>query len=260
MNESKRTPSSKLIAIAELTEAEKRAMFALYRRHFDAADAERFDADLADKDQVLQIHDAHGMLCGFSTIALYTRVFEGQALRVLFSGDTIVDEASWGQQALAFAFVRLAGKLQAAAPEPLYWLLISKGHRTYRYLSAFSLDYDPSPEHPTSADRQRLMAFLAHDRFGSAYDAERGVVRYAQSHGHLRADLAEVPAIHAHLPEVAYFLERNPGFSRGEELVCLCAIHADNLRPMARRAFLSAQREARAGTMKHDERDHAVLL
>ena len=171
---------------------------------------------------------------------------DGKPVRVLFSGDTVVDEASWGQQSLAFGFIRHAAQTQAQSPDPLYWLLISKGHRTYRYLSAFSIDYAPSPAQETPPEQQRLMDFLAHDRFGAAYDASRGVVRFDESHGHLRADLAAVPAIHAHLPEVAFFLERNPGYRRGEELVCLCPITADTLLPLARRAFLAARREARA--------------
>jgi len=259
MTESQRATYSSVTDIAQLSESQQQAMLALYQRHFDATDDARFRADLSDKDHVLLLNDEDGVLRGFSTLALYTRVFEGQGVRVLFSGDTVVDEASWGQQALAFAFIRLAGQLQAAALEPLYWLLISKGHRTYRYLSAFSLDYDPSPERPISAERQQLMSFLARDRFGSAYDAQRGVISYPQSHGHLRADLAKVPAIHAHLPEVAFFLARNPGYCRGEELVCLCPIRADNLRPMARRAFIAAQREARLARGNVENTNHAVM-
>jgi hypothetical protein len=237
---------SQLLRADALDAATRAELFALYRRHFDAADAQRFAADLADKQQVLTIRDASGRLHGFSTLAQYTRHFDGAPLRVLFSGDTVMDEASWGQQTLAFAWIRLAGQIQAEDSSPLYWLLICKGHRTYRYLPAFSLDYDPSPDRATATQRRRLMDFLASDRFGAAYDAARGVVSYAESHGHLRADLAEVPAIHAHLPEVAFFLAQNPGYRRGDELVCLCPITADALRPLARRAFLAAQREARA--------------
>jgi hypothetical protein len=81
------------------------------------------------------------------------------------------------------------------------------------------------------------MAFLARDRFGDAYDEAAGVLRFPQSLGHLRAEFADVPAAHRRLPEVAYFLERNPGYARGEELVCLCELSTGNLRPMARRAF-----------------------
>lgn len=236
---------ARLVARDQLSAAQREAMFALYQRHFDAANYARFCADLAEKQQVVEVRDTSGTLRGFSTVACYRREFEGQAVRVLFSGDTVVDEASWGQQALAFGFIRYAAQTQAQSDEPLYWLLISKGHRTYRYLSAFSMAYAPSPEQETPPQQQRLMDFLARDRFGEAYDAARGVVRFSESHGHLRADLANVPAIHAHLPEVAYFLARNPGYAQGEELVCLCRIEAENLRPLARRVFVAAQRELR---------------
>lgn len=245
MTEATTSIHARVVASADIDAAQRDAMFALYRRHFDAADHARFHADLADKQQVIEVRDAAGTLRGFSTVACYRREFDGRSLRVLFSGDTVVDEASWGQQALAFGFIRYAAQTQAQSDEPLYWLLISKGHRTYRYLSAFSIDYAPSPERVTPPDQQRLMDFLARDRYGDAYDPRRGVVRFAQSHGHLRADLATVPAIHAHLPEVAYFLERNPGYAQGEELVCLCRLAADNLRPLARRMFVAAQRERR---------------
>ena len=135
---------------ASLDEAERREMFALFRRYYEAASYGRFLADLADKTSVLLLRDEGGAVCGFSTLALYERAFAGSPLRVLFSGDTVVDERHWGQQALAFAWLRLAGEIKAERPQtPLYWFLISKGHRTYRYLSAFSREFYPAPGRAT---------------------------------------------------------------------------------------------------------------
>ena len=36
---------------------------------------------------------------------------------------------------------------------------------------------------------------------------------------------------------MAFFLRSNPGYLRGEELVCLTELASDNLRPLARRVF-----------------------
>ena len=36
-------------------------------------------------------------------------------------------------------------------------------------------------------------------------------------------------------PHIAFFLERNPGFVRGDELVCLTRIDEQNLTPAGRR-------------------------
>ena len=229
--------------VSALPHAERREMFALFERYYADTSWARFSRDLADKDRVLLLRDESGLVQGFSTLAVYERVFGGQTVRVLFSGDTVVDESCWGQQALAFAWLRLAGDLKAERPGvPLYWFLISKGHRTYRYLSAFSRDYHPAPWRPVPAETAKLMSFLARDRFGDAYVAEAGVLRFPQSLGHLREAYAEVPDAQRRLPEVAYFLERNPGYAKGDELVCLCELHADNLQPIARRVFCSGER------------------
>lgn len=228
--------------VATLATRERREMFALYERYYEATSFARFDADLAAKDRVLMLVDEAGALQGFSTMTVYDCMSDDGPLRVLFSGDTVVDEDHWGQQTLAFAWLRLAGRIKAERPHlPLYWLLISKGHRTYRYLSAFSREFHPAPDRVTPPRMQALMDAVARDRFGSAYDAASGVLRFDESLGHLRAPYAQVSAAHRRLPEVEFFLARNPGYTHGDELVCICELAADNLRPLARRAFCAGE-------------------
>jgi hypothetical protein len=232
---------------ASLTQGERRAMFALYERYYDASSWDLFARDLAAKDRVIVLRDEAGALQGFSTLALYERTFAGRRARVIFSGDTIVDESHWGQQALAGAWLAHAGAVKAEQPDvPLYWLLISKGHRTYRYLPTFSLAFHPSPDGPHDPALAALRDFLARDRFGEDFDADAGVVRFPESRGHLRDDFADVPEAHRRLPAVQFFLACNPGYARGDELVCVCELALSNLRPVARRAFASGMRAALA--------------
>ena len=213
-------------------------MYALYARHYDAADRWRFEGDLDDKQYAVLLHDEAGALQGFSTLAEYERDFGGRSIGVLFSGDTVVDAEHWGQQALAFAWLRLAGTRKMEAPQrPLYWFLISKGHRTYRFLTAFAHTFWPARDRATPAGTQALMHELAQERFGAAYNRTTGLIRFAESHGHLRSAYANVSDAHRRRPDVDYFLARNPGYVNGDELVCLCELAADNLRPLARRIF-----------------------
>jgi len=83
------------------------------------------------------------------------------------------------------------------------------------------------------------METLARARFGDAYDASTGLVRFERSRGHLRQPWA---AVRGNLQErhaaVRFFLERNPRFHAGDEMVCLTELSAMNLRSFARRAFL----------------------
>ena len=244
MNARSSLTTPQTLDVARLTEDDRRAMYALYERYYDSSSWALFARDLAGKDRVVVLRDETGALQGFSTLAIYERTFAGAPVRVLFSGDTVVDESHWGQQALAFAWLRLAGALNAERPEvPLYWLLISKGHRTYRYLPVFSRAFHPSPDDAGTGTLSALKDFLARDRFGADYDAATGVVRFPESRGHLRDRYADVPDAHLRLPEVAFFLKSNPGYAQGDELVCVCELAADRLQPIARRAFVAGARE-----------------
>jgi hypothetical protein len=214
------------------------AMFDLYDRYYDATSRQLFEADLRNKDYVVTLREPTGALAGFSTLAVMDAEIDGKPLRAIYSGDTIIDHAHWGTQALAFTWIRFAGTVKAWAPDlSLYWFLIVKGHRTYRYLSAFSVDFYPRWDRPTPARERGIMDELARGRFADTYDATRGVVSFPCSRGHLKPEWATIEQTEAARPDVAFFLRSNPGYVSGEELVCLTELASDNLRPLARRVF-----------------------
>ena len=71
-------------------------------------------------------------------------------------------------------------------------------------------------------------------------------VRIPASRGHLRKEFAEVDATDRERPEVAFFLHANPGYVRGDELVCLTELSSANLKPLSRRIFEKGLRDASA--------------
>ena len=218
-------------------------MYALYSTYYSATSPDQFAADFAAKDHLIELVD-DGELRGFSTVAVFDFQAGGAARRAIFSGDTIIDHRYWGEQALATAFCRFAGSVYAADPsKPLYWFLIAKGHRTYRYLGAFSQEYCPHPSRPTPALMAECIDVLARTRFGPAWKPELGIVRFDGSRGHLKARWATPHAALASRLEAHFFLERNPGHADGDELCCLTELVPANLRSHARRAFLEGCHE-----------------
>jgi len=219
-----------------------RQMYDLYSTYYEATSLSLFESDLHGKDFVVLLHDSDGVLAGFSSLAIVDATVHGKPVRAIHSGDTII--AYWGTQALAFTWLRFAGTIKAQAPDcPLYWFLIVKGHRTYRYLSAFSIDFYPHWQVQTPTWAQSIMHQLARHRFNTAYDSERGVVSFQQSRGHLKPLWAEVEPDEALRPDVAFFLRSNPGYVHGDELVCLTELSSSNLRPLARRVFAQGLRQ-----------------
>lgn len=231
-----------------LTEADRQQMYALYADYYAGTHEALFKEDLRNKDYVVLLRDEQTVLRGFSTLAMMDFHWQGHAARALFSGDTVIDHRFWGEQALPLAWCALAGNIKARAPNvPLYWFLIVKGHRTYRYLNVFAKRFYPTWRYPTPAMTQRLMNYLANSRFGKAFDPLSGLIRYPESRGHLKHEWNELSRARAIKPDVRFFLQRNPNYHNGDELVCLTCLETDNLRRHARQAFLQGMKACQAG-------------
>src|SRR5688572_23005722 len=226
---------------AELTDAERAEMLALLEAHFDGVCAAQFSRDLAGKDWVLRIV-RDGTLVGFSTLKVFRAAHESRCVNVIYSGDTVMAPESWGSPVLAKGWIALVRAIQSARPqEPWYWLLLSSGFRTYRFLPVFWRSFWPRHDAEMPDDVRSLMDDLAQRRFGESYDAAAGVVRFAAPQ-RLRDHLAEVPDGRASDPHVRFFLDRNPGHSDGDELVCLTELSDGNLTAAGARMVRSSTR------------------
>jgi hypothetical protein len=224
--------------VGDLNAETRAAMFGLYDAFYEGTSEGLFFVDLADKTYAIILRNQEGVLKGFSSIKVWDETFEGRPVRILYSGDTIVHKDHWGQQALVAAWGRLTGAVKASAPEvPLYWFLLVKGHRTYRYLRTFYRIFFPAHNRETPPDYQALMNLLAGKKFGEFYIPETGIVHFPESRGHLKADFAEIPDKDKNRPDVRYFLERNPGYVHGDELVCLTELSHKNFNSLATQIF-----------------------
>lgn len=230
--------STTIVTTAELIGTERDTMFQLYDFYYDGVDPSVFKRDLDGKDYAVVLRDDENVIRGFSTLAVYSEHCHNEQVRVLYSGDTIIDKMYWGENQFSKAWLAFAGRIKAEFPQiPLYWLLIVKGHRTYRYLSLFSTEYFPRYNMETPSQFQELMHHLARRRFGASYDSSTGLVRFPEPRSFLTADLAAVPEKDWGRPEVKYFLERNPLYRQGDELLCLCELKPEKLTKFARQWF-----------------------
>ena len=219
---------------SSLSAAERDEMFALFCTHFDGGTKSQFARDLDEKDWVMRIR-RDGRLVGFTSVRTYVTAFEGQRLNVIYSGDTIMDPEAWGSPVLAREWIAMIRRLQGERRhEPWFWLLISSGFRTYRFLPLFFREFWPRHDAPTPATAARMMTHLARERFGEMFDAADGIVRFEKPQ-RLRGGLAEVPDVRRQDPHVAFFLERNAGHAAGDELVCIAKLDDDNLTAAGRR-------------------------
>ncbi len=227
----------RLVRREALTEAERDAMYGLLADAFAGVTRERFAADLAEKTWALLLEGESG-LQGFSTLLLYEADLPGEGIcTVVYSGDTIVDPAAWGSAALPRCWINAVRRLREEYPRGrLWWLLLTSGFRTYRFLPVFWRDFWPRWDVPMPTDTRARLNFLAAERLGDLYSRDQGVVRFPQPQ-RLRGELARVPEGRLEDPHVAFFLARNPGWREGDELACLTEISEANLTAAGRRMW-----------------------
>jgi hypothetical protein len=220
---------------SELSGADIEDMWRLFQEHYDQAEGEIFQRDLDGKNWVILLRDEAAEIQGFSTLALYETFAAGQPLSVVFSGDTIIRPAFWGTPELPRAWIKTVLSASVGMVQPLYWLLISAGYKTYRFLPIFFKEFFPCCHCPTPPGIQAILDQLAQERFGADYSAATGITRFRVGATPLRAGIAEVTQERLKDRHVAFFVARNPGHAQGDELVCLTHVHPDNYSAIGRR-------------------------
>ena len=124
--------------------------------------------------------------------------------------------------------------------QPLYWFLISKGYKTYRFLPLFFREFFPRHDRSTPAEAQAIIDGLAESKWPHGYDPAAGLIRATSSKDRLRPGIADVTGARLCDPHVRYFLDRNPGYAQGDELCCLAPLSRENFTPAAWRVIGAA--------------------
>jgi hypothetical protein len=216
---------------SELSDHAIQSMFNLFRDYYEAT-FEIFQQDLSNKNWVILLRDTEaGSIQGFSTLAFYTSMIKGDEIGVVYSGDTIIRPAFWGSPELPRTWIKTVLEIGVELPDPLYWLLISSGYKTYRFLTVFYKEFYPRYDQPTPPEIQALIHHLAHERFGSEYDPQLGIVRFSCGATPLREGVSVATERRMKDPHVAFFVNKNKGYAEGDELVCLAQVHPENFTP-----------------------------
>ncbi len=216
--------------VARLSEADCLGMESLYRCYYEGAPEESFRRDLAEKDRAIVLRK-DGAVVGFSTM----RLLDLANRKVLFSGDTVVDEACRNQAGLAGAFGHVMRRLNEELGEAPDWFLISKGARTYRFLPTFFKRYVPGGRE--DAELSARLASVARALFPREYDEATGVLRFGDGKDRLKGDALRMD------PESVRFRALNPGWTRGDELCCLAPLSMDNLNRLGLRVIADVSPE-----------------
>lgn len=198
-------------------------MWDLFVDYYADINYERFRNDLYRKSHVVCIFEKKtGILKGFSTLQALSTTIEGRFIRAVFSGDTVVDRAYWGQTTMQQTIARFFLMEWLKNPfRPLYWFLISKGYKTYLLLTRNWRCYWPRYDQPTPPYEQKIINQLAQSMFGEDFKPERGIVSFSTPQGRLKEGVGQVSESLLANRDIAFFAKMNPRYNSGDELCTL---------------------------------------
>ncbi len=229
--------SSLVRAPAELTSGEREQMFRLLNDHYENVRHDDFARDLAEKEWVIVVSDPGRGILGFTTIMRLVAECRGQRLVAFYSGDTVLDPDIWGTSGWSRTWGRLAAKvMQEMNGEPLYWLLLTATHRTYRFLPTFLQEYYPREGVPTPPLVRERIEALVRLKFADEFDARRGIVRTRRPLA-VRPERVELATGGISGEHAAFFARSNPGYLQGDYLVCLADLSVGNRTRLGHKLF-----------------------
>ncbi len=214
---------SNLLKISELTDTDKLAMFRLMQDVYNGENWDKFLSDMTEKNYALVLYNEKSQIAGFTTIEIFD--FEGNI--IIYSGDTVVEENSRGDIELMRAWWKFSYTVQQNNPDKsVFWLLISKGWRTYKFFPMFLKKIYPTYRYETPQEVQEFINRLALTKFGDCY--KDGIV-VPEKPDMLKSGKNDVPKRRINDSDVMFFLKKNPEFYKGNELVCLAELSVANL-------------------------------
>jgi hypothetical protein len=212
-------------------------MFALFTAYYDEVLRTTFEEDLANKNIAILFRGPDRTLLGFTTLSIHEGKDGARRVRFIFSGDTVMDSNYWGSGHLLRSLFRIAGSIKAQAPDTdLYWLLLVKGHRTYRIMADFFCHYAPRQKQANDPALICLRDEFSRKKYGDCFDPSTGLITFPSSRGQLAAHLQDAHAA-IHRPTVREFLELNPQHTQGVELACIGEFSEANLKSYAKTEF-----------------------
>ncbi len=217
--------------VSDLTVSEKSTMFGLLSMEFLGATYIAFANDLKEKDSVALLRDGSisGEIVGFSTLMVLDLPIPGRKVKAVFSGDTTVLPEFRTSRGMGLEVGSYFTKTMKEFPSfEIYYILISKGWRTYKILPFFFKDFSPKHDKPTPVLDKEVMDVFGRSKYPENYSEANGTIMFMGETQRLVP--GSVDAIPPCNPDdhIQFFLKRNPTYLSGTELVCVGKVEVQN--------------------------------
>jgi hypothetical protein len=211
-------------------------MFSLFSSYYREIQLSSFSKDILSKDWVMLFKDVQNLqIQGFTSLRIIEHCYLSQKMTVIYSGDTVIHQPYRNSRIFAKSWIKTVWNLARNKPQPCYWLLLTSGYKTYRFLPVYLKCFFPCYNQPTPPDTLHLMNNIADHLFGNQFTSATGIVCLHEGATPLKNSPGQTSKMRAQDPHIQFFETKNPGHVNGDELVCLADLSDDNLTAIGKR-------------------------
>lgn len=220
-------------------------MHQVFIQYYHNAGLNNFVTDMGKKTGVIILQEkSTDKIVGFSTWTELDIEQNGEKAIGIFSGDTVVEKQYWGNKELQKVFVKQLLKTKIKKPKtPVFWLLISKGYKTYLLLT------NNFPKHYPSHEKNNIKLEAVVDQYcqqlyPDAYNKENRLLDFGDNYQYLKDDVAEITEdMTEENPEIRHFTKLNPSWQQGTELPCVGEVSVHMMWNFMRKNMLSRKKK-----------------
>jgi hypothetical protein len=221
-----------IITASDVGRRTRAGMFRLISTYYENMHWDKFISDLEEKEWVLLLKDNKGTVKGFTTLMVRDFTVDNVQAKCFFSGDTIVDCDCRGSYLFHKVWIDFVLETSRKYPDSKsYWLMISKGYKTYRFLPLYFKSFYPTFTKPTPVFEKHLMDTFGRCKFPDRYNGRAGIIYNRGTCDYLKQGVADLSPARLRDPHVRFFVRANPEYYRGDELVCLADLDMANFKP-----------------------------
>lgn len=225
-------PSNKAVyaeitSITDLKPYENERLYHIFSKYYDGHSKEQFLQNLFEKDHIILLRDKqHKSVQGFSTLLKVELPTPSGSAWGIFSGDTILEKAYWGNPALGKAFLKYLWREKIKHPfSPLYWFLISKGYKTYLLMANNFATHYPRHEQPTPERILNLMKDFYGNKYKTEFNPSKLWITPSKHGCRLKESIANITDSDRKNARIAFFEDSNPSWKEGCELACIAEMN-----------------------------------
>ncbi|BAF60449.1 hypothetical protein PTH_2268 [Pelotomaculum thermopropionicum SI] len=227
---------NEVLPVSGLAEADVSQMYELMLKYYSNLDPGIFRNDLNEKDHVLLFREDDGTIAGFTSSLIIRLNIAGVVRKLLYSGDTVMDRKYWGMSHLQNYWFTYISSLPEFKEGDFYWLLLSKGYRTYRFLPYYFNLFWPRYDAPTPPLVKAMIEGFANLKFPDVFDRASGIIRSGCDY--VKPGVADMEERHLQDLHIEYFARVNPGYVRGDELVCVAELSYRGIKDFVHQYFV----------------------